>query len=138
MRNMERIIRTGVSVEPELLEKFDKLIKEEGYGSRSEAIRDLIREKLVESECRNPGQDVTATLTILYNHDIPGLVNNLLELQHHSKVKLYATTHVHLDCHYCLEVLIAGGKAREIRKLTDAIRALRGVVYGKLVLTRAP
>ena len=134
---MENITRIGVSVEPELLEKFDRLIEDEGYGSRSEAIRDLIRDKLMDSECRNPESDVASTLTILYKHDVPGLVNNLLELQHHSSVKIYATTHVHLDGHYCLEVLIAGGKAREVRKLTDAIRALRGVVYGKLVLTGA-
>ena len=134
---MENITRIGVSVEPELLEKFDRLIEDEGYGSRSEAIRDLIRDKLMDSECRNPESDVASTLTILYKHDVPGLVNNLLELQHHSSVKIYATTNVNLDGHYCLEVLIAGGKAREVRKLTDAIRALRGVVYGKLVLTGA-
>ena len=134
---MERITRFGVSLNSKLLRRFDALIKEEGYSSRSEAIRDLLREKIVESECSNPDEEVVGTLTMLYNHDVPGLVNNLLDIQHHCKAKVSATTHIHLDEHHCVEVLLARGKAKDVRELADAVRALKGVDYGKLVLTKA-
>ncbi len=134
---MEKIARFGVSLDQDLLRKFDELIEKEGYISRSEALRDLIREKLVSSEIDNPDEDVVGSLTLLYNHDIPGLVNNLLELQHHSRVKIFATTHVHVDNHNCVEVLLARGKAGDVMELANAVRAQRGVIHGKVVLTKS-
>lgn len=134
---MEKIARFGVSLDQDLLKKFDELIEREGYISRSEALRDLIREKLVSSEIDDPDVEVVGSLTLLYNHDIPGLVNNLLELQHHSQVKIFATTHVHVDNHNCVEVLLTRGKAGDVMELANAIRAQRGVIQGKVVLTKS-
>lgn len=134
---MEKLTRLGVSLDAELLKKFDTLIEEEGYASRSEAFRDLIREKLVGIECSNPEEEVVGTLTMLYNHEVTGLVEQLLEMQHHSKAHVTATTHIHLDNHCCVEVIIAKGKAKDVRELADSVKALKGVEYGKLVLTKA-
>lgn len=129
--------RFGVSLDEDLLRKFDEVIEQEGYASRSEALRDLIREKLVGSECDNPEEEVVGTLTMLYSHDVPGLVEQLIEMQHHSDAHVTATTHIHLDNHFCVEVILSRGKARDVRELSSAITALKGVEYGKLVLTKA-
>ena len=134
---MEKLTRFGVSLDEELLRKFDEVIGGEGYSSRSEALRDLIREKLVGSECSNPDEEVVGTLTMLYNHDVTGLVEQLLEMQHHSKAHVTATTHIHLDNHFCVEVIIARGLAKDVREMADTVKALKGVAYGKLVLTKA-
>lgn len=134
---MEKVTRFGVSLDEELLRKFDGIIQQEGYASRSEALRDLIREKLVGSECDNPDEEVVGTLTMLYSHDVPGLVEQLLEMQHHSDAHVTATTHIHLDNHFCVEVIIAKGRAKDVRELASAVRALKGVEYGKLVVTKA-
>ena len=134
--NMERLTRFGVSLDEDLLRKFDAVIEEEGYASRSEALRDLIREKLVGSECDNPDEKVVGTITMLFNHDVPGLVEQMLEMQHHSEAQVTATTHIHLDNHLCVEVVIVRGKARDVRELSDTIKALKGVEYGKLVMTK--
>lgn len=134
---MEKVTRFGVSLDSELLGKFDAIIEEEGYASRSEALRDLIREKLVGSECDNPDEEVVGSLTLLYNHDVPGLSQQLLEIQHHSDAHVTATTHIHLDNHFCVEVIIATGMVRDVKDLSDGVRALKGVLHGKLVLTKA-
>ena len=134
---MEKLTRFGVSLDEELLRKFDSVIEEEGYASRSEALRDLIREKLVGSECDNPDEEVVGTLTMLYNHDVPGLVELLMDMQHHSEAHVTATTHIHLDNHFCVEVIITRGKAQDVRALSNTIKALKGVEYGKLVMTKA-
>jgi len=137
MKKSEIYTRFGVSLDEDLLRKFDEVIEQEGYASRSEALRDLIREKLVGSECDNPEEEVVGTLTMLYSHDVPGLVEQLMEMQHHSDAQVTATTHIHLDHHFCVEVIIARGKTRDVRELSSAVRALKGVEYGKLVLTKA-
>jgi CopG family transcriptional regulator, nickel-responsive regulator len=134
---MDKVTRFGVSLDTDLLKKFDTVLKEEGYASRSEALRDLIREKLVGQECNNPEEEVVGTLTILYNHDAPGLVLQLMDMQHHSDAHVTATTHIHLDNHFCVEVIFVRGKAKDVRDLTDSAKALKGVDYGKLVLTKS-
>ena len=96
-----------------------------------------MREKLVGAECGNPMEEVVGTFTILYNHDVTGLVEQLMEMQHHSNAQVTATTHIHLDNHFCVEVIITRGLAKNIRELSDSMKALKGVVYGKLVLTKA-
>jgi CopG family transcriptional regulator, nickel-responsive regulator len=131
---MADLTRTGVSLEEDLLQRFDRLIARRGYKNRSEAIRDLIRESLVEEEVDNNRQ-VVATLSMIYDHHRPNLSNKLTEIQHHSHGNVLAATHVHLDHDNCLEVVIMKGRSGDIKHLADHMLAMRGVKHGKLVLT---
>ncbi len=128
--------RVGVSFEPELLYKFDALIKVKGYTNRSEAIRDLIRKSLIESEIKAEKGEVIGTITIIYSHDVGDVTNRLLHLQHHHHTEISSTTHIHVDEHTCLEVLVIRGKAKNVRELADNIKAVKGVKHGELVITK--
>jgi CopG family nickel-responsive transcriptional regulator len=128
--------RVGVSFEPELLVKFDELIKKKGYTNRSEAIRDLVRKSLIEAEIKTEKGTVIGTLTIIYDHEVGDVTNRLLHLQHHHHSEISSTTHIHIDEHTCLEVLVVRGKAKDVRKLADNINALKGVRHGELVITK--
>ena len=128
--------RVGVSFEPELLVKFDELIKKKGYTNRSEAIRDLVRKSLIEAEIKIEKGTVIGTLTIIYDHEVGDVANKLLHLQHHHHSEISSTTHIHIDEHTCLEVLVVRGKAKDVRKLADNINAIKGVRHGELVITK--
>ncbi|MFH1100892.1 MAG: nickel-responsive transcriptional regulator NikR [Methanobacteriota archaeon] len=132
---MEKIIRFGVSIEPELLKKFDKNIKKKGYKNRSEALRDLIRDHIILEENTNLETEGLGTLTMIYDHQTGPLTNRLLELQHDHHQEILTTTHIHIDHHNCLEVLVLKGKTGDIQHLADSITALKGIKHGKLVLT---
>ena len=131
---MGELVRTGVSLERELLEQFDESIARRGYGNRSEAIRDLIRDRLI-SEHADKNQGIVGTLTIIYDHHRPNLTEKLVEAQHRAGSSVLAATHVHLDHHHCLEVVIMKGRASVVRGLADRIISLRGVNHGQLVIT---
>ena len=131
---MSGLTRTGVSIEEDLLAKFDRAIASRGYKNRSEAIRDLIRDSLVEEEI-GLNKPVVATLSLIYDHHSPNLSDKLNEIQHHSHGNVLAATHVHLDSENCLEVVIMKGRSGEIKHLADHMLAMRGVRHGKLVLT---
>lgn len=133
---MSTLIRTGISLEQELLEKFDKVVRQKGYGSRSEAIRDLVRDHFVEEDVAS-NKVVVATLTLIYDHHQPKLSEQLIAAQHDYKGQVLATTHVHLDHRNCLEVIILKGNGKEIKKFSDQLLSLKGVMHGKLVLTNA-
>ncbi len=131
---MAELTRTGVSLEEDLLEQFDRVIARRGYKNRSEAIRDLIRESLV-AEAVDKNKQIVATLSMIYDHHRPNLSNKLNEIQHHSHGSVLAATHVHLDADNCLEVVIMKGRSGEIQHLADHMLAMRGVKHGKLVVT---
>ena len=133
---MSQLARTGVSLEEELLQEFDRLTVKRGYKNRSEALRDLIREALL-AETIHTNKPVVGTLTLVYDHHVPNLSEKLTEAQHHAGAMVLAATHVHLDHHYCLEVIIMKGKGSELQQLADRMLALRGVELGKLVLTNS-
>jgi CopG family transcriptional regulator, nickel-responsive regulator len=133
---MSQLSRTGVSLEEDLLKEFDRLIAKRGYQNRSEAIRDLIREALL-AETVDSNKPVVGTLTLVYDHHIPGLSQKLTETQHGAGAMVLAATHVHLDHHYCLEVIIMKGRSKDIQTIADRMLALRGVELGKLVLTNS-
>lgn len=131
---MSSLIRTAISLDRELLEEFDRIIEQKGYGSRSEAIRDLVRDLSVKSEiARN--KVIVATLTLVYDHHQHQLSEQLIEAQHQYGGKVLATTHVHLDARNCLEVIILKGRGAEIQHFADHLLSLRGVKHGKLVMT---
>jgi len=134
---VKKISRFGVSIEPDLLSKFDKIIKKEGYSNRSEAIRDLIRKGLIEEKNKDPDAKAIGTLTIIYDHHSGTITNKLLDLQHDHHSEILSTTHIHIDHHNCLEVLVLRGKTGRIQKLSDNIKALKGIKHGELVITKS-
>jgi len=131
---MANLARTGVSLEQELLNKFDDSIAKKGYQNRSEAIRDLIRERLVAEEL-DENKTVVGTLTFIYDHHRPNLTEKLVAAQHNAGDTVLAATHVHLDHHNCLEVIIMKGRGGDLRNLANGILTLRGVKHGQLVIT---
>jgi CopG family nickel-responsive transcriptional regulator len=133
---MAELSRTGISLEQDLLAGFDKLIARRGYRNRSEALRDMIREAL-SSDVIDSNKPVVGTLTLVYDHHVPNLSQKLTEMQHHGGTMVLAATHVHLDDHYCLEVIIMKGRSKEIKDMADRMLAMRGVGLGKLVLTNS-
>jgi len=133
---MSQLSRIGVSLEEDLLKEFDRLITKRGYQNRSEAFRDLIREALL-AEIVDSNRAVVGTLTLVYDHHVPGLSERLTAAQHDAGAMVLAATHVHLDHHYCLEVIMMKGRSKDIQTMADRIRALRGVELGKLVLTNS-
>lgn len=134
---MEKITRFGVSIEHDLLKKFDKIIKKKGYTNRSEAIRDIIRENLIAETTEDPNSEAIGTLTMIYDHHAGNLTNRLLDLQHHHHKEILTTTHIHVDHDNCLEVLVLKGKTRNIQKLADNIKSLKGIKHGELVITES-
>jgi CopG family nickel-responsive transcriptional regulator len=132
---MSRLVRFGISMDEQLLAMFDKQIVLHGYANRSEAIRDLIRNRLVEQEWEDDEQEVAGTITLIYDHHVRGLGSLLTELQHHSHDLFLSATHVHLDHHNCLEVLIIKGPSGKVRQVADRLIGVRGVKHGKLAIT---
>jgi len=135
--NKKTLTRFGVSMESNLLKKYDNIIKKEGYTNRSEAIRDLIRRELIKEKIKNPNEETMGTLTMIYDHHIGSLTDKLLDLQHDHTKEILVTTHVHIDHHNCLEILVIKGKSGNIQKLADNIKSLKGIKYGELVTTKS-
>ena len=129
---MAGLERFGVSMEMELLKRFDALITKRGYASRSEAIRDLVRRDLVKEEWSEPGHEVVGTVTLVYEHHAHDLADRLTELQHEHHHAILCSTHVHMDAHNCLEVVIVRGASKKVRAIADALISARGVKHGEL------
>ena len=131
---MSEITRVSLSLETSLLEKLDSLTRENDYQNRSEFIRDLIRDQLTRKQWDHD-EDVIGTLTLVYNHHQRGLTEKLVELQHHCRETVLAATHVHLSHEICAEMIMIRGNGEGIRKLTNAIRQQRGVLYAELAMS---
>ncbi len=129
---MSDTVRFGVSLDMDLLDGFDKLVKKLGYASRSEAVRDLIRTKLVEEEWDAPDRKTFAAVFLVYDHHKMSLASRLMDVQHESFARVIGSFHVHVDRHNCLEVIVMQGKGRDLRELADRMISLKGVKYGKL------
>ncbi|MCX8173479.1 MAG: nickel-responsive transcriptional regulator NikR [Thermoplasmata archaeon] len=129
--------RFGVSIEKELLSRFDRMIKDKGYTNRSEAIRDLIRDALLEREAGIEKKNGFGALTIVYDHDAGNVVENLLHLQHEWHANIISTTHIHLSEHLCMELIALRGEIIEMNKIADHLRAQKGVLHGKLMVIKA-
>lgn len=132
---MEDLVRFGVSINQLLLEKFDRLIKKKGYPSRSEALRDLIRDHLVEEEWESDDSEVVGTVTLIYDHHSNNLLQLLNDIQHDYHPLIVSTLHVHLDHHNCLEVLVLKGSASASRQIASRLISMKGIKHGKLTIT---
>ena len=128
---MTSLIRFGVSMEESLLIKFDLMVKEAGYISRSEAIRDLIRKNIVEEEWTK-GEIVAGSIMLIYNHHQRQLLEKIVEVQHNFHNTIISTQHIHMDQDNCLEIIVAKGKAEDIKKIYNTLTALKGIKYTSL------
>jgi CopG family nickel-responsive transcriptional regulator len=132
---MEKVTRFGVSIDTILLRRFDKLIKKLGYRSRSEAFRDLIRERLVSEEWKDEKKETVGILGLVFSHDTRELTEILTRIQHKYLDVIVSSTHIHLDHHNCLEVIILKGRSRMIQKISDTLLATKNVKHGQLITT---
>lgn len=132
---MEKTVRFSVSINAELLQKFDEAIREKMYTNRSKAIRDLIRDFIVEREWERSEKEVMGSLTLVYDHETRGIVDRLTDIQHERYSNVISTMHLHLDEHNCMEVLAIKGFPDEVREISDRLISCRGVKHGKLVMT---
>ncbi len=132
---MGKLVRFGVSMEEGLLKKLDEWISKHEWTNRSEAIRDLVRQRLVEKEWENSDSTVMASLTFVYDHHVTELQERLTRMQHDHHGMVLSSMHVHLDHYNCMEVLVLKGKASEVLDLSDRILGTRGVKHGQLVRT---
>ena len=127
--------RIGIALDSDLLKRFDRSIRHRGYTNRSEAFRDLIRDRLVTEQTAAPNATVVGTVTLIYDHHASGISEKLTELQHASRDLVVSTSHAHLDLDSCLEVLIVHGKSAAVSKFADLLIGLKGVQHGRLVMT---
>lgn len=133
---MSKVERVGVSLDKKLLGMFDQLIARQGYPNRSEAIRDLIRNRLSEEQLAKPTTQAVAGVFLVYDHHVTSLSQKLTDFQHHHLLQIVASTHVHLDHDNCLEIIILKGKVKDIKKISDKITSLKGVKLSRMnVLT---
>lgn len=133
---MSKLTRFGVSLEKGLLDKFDALVAEKGYASRSDAFRDLIRGRLVERTWR-AGEAVAGAVTLVYDHHRKDLMGRITDIQHDFHALIISTQHVHLDHDHCLEIIAVRGKAGEVGRLADALRSIKGVMHGTVSMSSA-
>jgi len=126
--------RFSISIDRELLARFDAFIEQRKYGNRSEAIRDLMRKALIQQEWK-ANQEVVGVITLVFNHHQRQLQDKMTEVQHAHHHTVVSTTHIHLGEHDCLEVVIARGRAAKVRALAETLIAMRGVKDGSLTMT---
>ncbi len=130
---MEKVTRFSISIEGELMEKFSRFMKENGYKNRSKAISDLIRGRLLEEEWKNKKGKVFATVTLVYDHEIPNLLEKLTHIQHHFLKEIIFSSHVHLNEHNCMEIIVIHGTVRKINEFKRQISNHKGVKLVKIV-----
>ena len=130
---MADVIRFGISMDDRLLQRFDELIERKGYVNRSEAVRDLIRNALVEDQWTRAEEEIVGTVTLVYDHHTRDLADKLTEQQHSHHGSIISALHVHLDAHHCLEVVVVRGRTAAVRRLADELIGTKGVKHGKLV-----
>ena len=131
---MSGISRFGVSMDEELLERFDRLCKRRKYRTRSEALRDLVRDTLVREEWQSD-EEIVGTITLVYDHHTRELLDHLTDKQHDHSDAILSNLHVHLDHHNCLEVIAVRSSASAVQKLAHSLISMRGVKHGMLSAT---
>jgi CopG family nickel-responsive transcriptional regulator len=131
---MSTIARFSVSIEQELLDRFLRIAKKRGWGNRSEALRNLIRDAMVREEWE-AGAEIVGTITLVYDHHKRELSDKLTSIQHDHHDAVLSATHIHLDHDNCLEMIAVRGTATQVQKIADALIGTKGVKHGKLTAT---
>jgi CopG family nickel-responsive transcriptional regulator len=133
---MSKLVRFGVAMDDELLDQFDALVARRGSATnRSEAVRDLVRDALVDSDWEDSAGEIVGTITMVFDHHANDLSEKLDSVQHAHHDKVISSMHVHLDAHNCLEVIVVRGASADIRAIADTLLGTKGVKHGKLVTT---
>jgi CopG family nickel-responsive transcriptional regulator len=132
---MNHLSRFGVSLEEDLLQAFDQSIGGQGYQNRSEAIRDLIRDHLIQKKIGKSDEEVVGVISLLYDHRTHHLSDVLADMQHKADVTVNVSLHIHLDAHNCLEVIVARGRSDKVHQVAGKLIATKGVQNGKLMTT---
>ncbi len=131
----EKLVRFSITIPEELLDYIDKNLIKRGYSSRSEFVRDLVREMIVSDRWSDEKDEVVGVLTVIYDHHKRELTQKMIDLQHSKYINIMCTTHVHLDHNNCLETIIIKGKPSEIESISVKIAGLKGVKFAKLTKT---
>lgn len=131
---MSALARFGISLNKELLKKFDRLISARSYTNRSEAFRDLIRQELVKKEWFD-AREVAGAVTLIYDHHQRALVNRLLDIQHRFGGCIISSQHIHIDHDNCLEIVAVKGDPKEVQRLSETLRAVKGVKHATLSMS---
>jgi CopG family nickel-responsive transcriptional regulator len=129
-----KVRRFGVSLEEDLLNKLDALVDKHAFPNRSQAIRFLIRDALVE-DSRQGDSEVAGVIVLIYDHHKRNVVNHLLNIQHDYTSLILSSQHAHLDHDNCLETIVLKGRASRIQELSDRLIAIKGIKHGKLVIS---
>ena len=131
---MSTLQRFSMAIERPLLDRLEAMVMKNKYANRSEFIRDMLRERLVEEEWKG-NEEVVGTITLVYDHETRELSKKLTRMQHHHHDLVLASTHVHLDKHMCAEMVLAKGKAGEIEEMANLLRQQKGVLHATLSLS---
>jgi CopG family nickel-responsive transcriptional regulator len=134
----EKIVRFSISLPEELLNIMDNNFINQGYASRSEFIRDLIREKIVSEKWENPEENVIGVLSIIYNHHTSDLTEKMIQIQHNNLINILCNLHIHINYEDCLEVIVIKGLAKEIHKINLEISGIRGIKFSELTRIALP
>jgi CopG family nickel-responsive transcriptional regulator len=132
---MTELTRISISLESALLAAFDRHIDGKGYATRSEAIRDLIRDRLIHQQAEESQGEQVAVVALVYDHHARDLANRLIDKQHHHHELVVSSMHVHLGERHCLEVTVLRGPAAAVHHLGDELLATKGVLHGEVILT---
>jgi len=130
---MDELERISISLEKSLLTRFDKQVTKQGYPTRSEAIKALMRQNLIEQEWTE-NQEVAGAISIVFDHHKRGLASKIIDVQHHFGSVIISTQHVHLDHRHCLEIVVVRGKAGKIQKLAAALKAVKGIKHAEIMM----
>ena len=133
---MSELIRASLSIEQELMESFDRFVEESGHDNRSEAVRDLIRARLIEEEWDKGSGEAVASVTLLYDHSKRKLSRQIEEHGHEHHDVVLSSMHIHVSPHFCLEVVVLRGQPEEIKHVANHLMGLPGVLHGGAVYTR--
>jgi CopG family transcriptional regulator, nickel-responsive regulator len=134
---MSEITRFSVSLEDDLLVDFDRYCRQEKFATRSEAIRQLLRETLTKEAWASDSRDAVGTLTMVYDHHRTQLRDDLNKLQHDNTDLVVSSLHVHLTHDLCLEVIVLRGPATKLQKIASQLRGMKGIFKGELVMASA-
>lgn len=131
---MPDLIRLSLSIEKPLYDQLERMVKKSGYSNRSEYVRDMIRQRLVEEQW-DKDAEVLGSITLVYDHHRRQLAEKLTEIGHDHHHNILVTTHLHMTKHLCAEVIVVKGKAHEVRRLADQMKQQKGVLHAELSMT---
>ena len=130
-----KLTRFGVSMDEKLLKQFDQIITEKSYANRSEAIRDLVRDSILQHHWKSDSEIVAGAIILFYDHHHNGLVTEMMNIQHEYHDHILVTTHLHIDHHNCLELIVVKGQSSQLQELSNKLISLKGVNFGKLTVS---